>query len=150
MSEVLWAGFAATVLTACWYALVRTLGWTSYSPLAQLGCIALRQVRGAISETVGTVLFLVLGSTLVAAIYAALLGRMGEVSWASGAVLGVIHGVLFVAALPLVGTIDACVRDGLLPPPQRWGLGWGWPTPMVVVVGHALYGAVLGAVLAAF
>lgn len=150
MSAVLWAGFAATVLTACWYWLGRTLGWTSYSPLLQLGCIVLRQVRGAISETVGTVLFLVLGSTLVAALYAALLTRTGEVSWASGAVLGVIHGVLFTAALPAVATIDACVRDGRLPPPQRWGIGWGWPTPAVVVVGHAVYGAVLGAVLAAF
>ncbi|MDQ3522516.1 MAG: hypothetical protein M3434_09310 [Gemmatimonadota bacterium] len=150
MSIVLWAGFAATVLSACWYWLGRSLGWTLYSPMLQVGCIVLRQVRGAISETVGTVLFLLLGSTLVAGLYAALLFRMGEVSWVSGAVLGMIHGALFTAALPAVGTIDACVRDGLLPPPQRWGLGWGWPTPMVVVVGHALYGAVLGAVLAAF
>jgi hypothetical protein len=109
-----------------------------------------RQPRGAISETVGMVLFLSLGSTLVAAAYAALLQGLGGASAASGGVLGMVHGALFVAALPLIGTIDACVREGLVPAPQRWGLGWGWLTPAVVVVGHVLYGAVLGAVLAAF
>lgn len=150
MSAVLWAGFAATVLAACWYWLARNLRWTVYSPLLQLGCLVFRQPRGAISETVGTVLFLVLGSTVVAALYAALLTRMGGASWTSGVVLGLIHGALFTGALPLIGTIDACVRSGLLTAPARWGLGWGWATPGVVVAGHAIYGAVLGAVLAAF
>ena len=147
---VLWAGFSATVLAACWYWLIRSVGWTRYSPAVQLGCTVFRDPRGPVTETVGFLAFLLLGSTLFAAAYAALFGSMGGPSWSNGLVLGTVHGFAFVAVLPVVGTIDACVRAGRLPRPGRWGLGWGKATPWLIVAGHALYGGVLGAMLAAF
>lgn len=147
---ILWAGLVAVVIAACWYWLARTLGWTSYSPAVHLGCLVVRAQHGPIAETVGMVLFLLLGSSLVAVVYGVLLRQMIDVSWSAGALLGLMHGLLFTAALPLIGLVDACVRSGRVPPPRRWGLGWGWPTPAVLAVGHALYGAVFGAVLTAF
>ena len=147
---VLWAGFVATVLAAVWYWLVRAVGLTSFSPTVQLGCLVLRDPRGPVTETTGLVLFLALGSSLIAVIYAGLMRSMGDVSWSAGAIIGVIHGFLFVALLPVLGMADACVRSGRAPRPGRWGLHWGRPTPVAVVVGHALYGAVLAAVLGAF
>ncbi len=147
---VLWAGFSATVLAACWYWLIRSVSWTQYSPSVQLGCLVLREPRGPVTETLGFLLFLALGSLLFPVLYAPLLGSMGGPSGTNGAVLGLVHGFIFVAALPLAGTIDACVRGGRLPSPGWWGLGWGRATPWLIVAGHALYGSVLGAILAAF
>jgi hypothetical protein len=96
------------------------------------------------------VLFFALGSTAVAWLYAAVLDRVGGVSLGGGALLGLLHGGIAVAALPVLGTISACVRSGFLPPPGRFGLAWGRGTPAGVVVGHVVYGATLGATLAAF
>lgn len=150
MSSVLWAGFTASVIAACWYWLVRSVGWTRYSPQLQLGCMVLPDPRAPVTETAGVLLFLALGSSLVAALYTVLFGPMGGASWSNGVVLGVLHGFLFVAALPALGTIDACVRAGRFPRPGRWGLSWGKATPWLIVAGHVLYGGVLGAILSGF
>jgi hypothetical protein len=63
--------------------------------------------------------------------------------------VGAVHGALVVGALPWVGKASACVRAGYLPKPGTLGLGWGPATPVGVVVGHAVYGGILGAVLGA-
>ncbi len=149
-SAILWAGLVATTLaTACFW-LFRAFGLTEFSPSGQLGCLFLGNPKLPLTESLGLVLLFVLGSTLVAWLYAAVLGRTGGVSLGGGALLGLVHGGIAVAALPVLGTISACVRSGFLPPPGRFGLAWGRGTPAGVVVGHVVYGATLGATLAAF
>lgn len=149
-SAILWAGLVATTLAAACFWLFRTFGLTEFSPSGQLGCLFLGNPRLPATEGLGTVLLFVLGSTLVAWLYAALLQRAGGVSLGGGALLGLVHGGIAVAAFPLLGTISACVRSGFLPPPGRFGLAWGRWTPAGVVAGHVVYGATLGATLAAF
>ena len=149
-SAILWAGLVATTFAACCFWLFKAFALTEFSPSTQLGCLFLGNPRLPLTESLGLVLFFALGSTVVAWLYAAVLGRVGGVSLGGGALLGLLHGGIAVAALPVLGTISACVRSGFLPPPGRFGMAWGRGTPAGVVVGHVVYGATLGATLAAF
>lgn len=147
---VAWAGFVAIVFAAAFFWLLRSFGVTQFSPTVQLGCLFLRDPRHPATETVGFVLLLLLGSTLVPALYAMLFAAASGPSWGLGLLVGAVHGALTVAALPALGTISACIRAGRMEAPGRFGLDWGRLTPVGIVLGHALYGAVCGAILANF
>lgn len=147
-SGVIWAGFIASVLAACVFWLFRAFDWTQFSPTSQLGCLLFDDPRPPITETVGVAIFLVLGATVVAALFAGAMDVLGEVGWATGAAVGVLLGLAVTAALPVLARASRCVRMGRLPPPGRMGLAWGRATPAALAVGSAAYGGVLGAVLA--
>jgi hypothetical protein len=147
---IAWSGFVATTLAASFFWLVRSLGWTTFSPTVQLGCIVSRDPLHPLTETLGVVFLFLLGSTVVPALYSLVLADWTGVSGAAGALLGLVHGLVAAALLPTLGMISACVRSGAISPPGYFGVRWGWLTPVGVVVGHLLYGGVTGAVLAAF
>jgi hypothetical protein len=144
---VVWAGFVASILAAFAFWLFRTLGLTRFSPTAQLGCLLFDDPRLPATDTVGFVLFVALGSTLLAALYAALMRAVGGPGWGPGLLVGAVHGAMMVGALPWLAKADRCVRMGRVPPPGRFGLQWGKYTPAVLVAGCAVYGGILGAVL---
>ena len=145
-----WSGFVATILAAAFFWVARSFGWSRFSPSLHLGCIFFRNPRSPVTETAGFFLLLALGSSVVPALYASAMALLGTPSWPAGLGLGALHGFAAAAALPLLGTVSACVRAGSEPRPGIFGIEWGWPTPLVVVAGHMLYGAVVGAILAAF
>jgi hypothetical protein len=147
---VVTAGFVATVLSACVFWLFRSFDLTVFSPTTQLGCLFFREPNVPLTETVGFLLFLAMGATLVPALYALVLGAAGGAGWGSGLAAGLVHGAAAVAALPLLERFSGCVQSGRMPPPGRFGLAWGRATPWAVVAGHGAYGAVLGGVLHAF
>jgi hypothetical protein len=150
VGAIVWAGFVATILSACVFWVFRTFEWTRFSPTTQLGCLFFREPNVPATETVGFLLFLALGVTLLPALFYGLMRAMGGEGWGTGAAAGVLVGAAAVAALPLLERVSACVREGRLPPPGRFGLSWGRATPWAVVAGHVAYGAVLGGVLVAF
>lgn len=149
-SAVLWGGFVATTLAAACLRLFRSFGWTEFSPASQVGCIFFDNPRLPLAESVGLLILFLAGSTVLAWIYAGLLKGMGGPSWGKGAVLGVVQGAAVVALLPTVGKVSVCVRNGTIAAPGRLGLQWGRGTPAGIVLGHLVYGAALGAILAAF
>ncbi len=112
------------------------------------GCLFFAEPRRPIVETVGVALLLVLGSTLLPAAYAALLGALGGATLLGGVLLGSAQGVLTAAILPGLGTITACIRAGIIPGPGPFGVRWGRFTPVALLLGHATYGAICGALLA--
>jgi hypothetical protein len=146
----MWAGFVASVLAACVFWLFRTFNLTLFSPTSQLGCLLHDEPRVPATETTGLALYLLLGVTVVAAAYGALMEVVGGVGWDAGVVVGAVHGAATVAALPLLGQVNRCVKNGRIPQPGRMGLQWGASTPAAVILGHMVYGGVLGAVLAGF
>jgi hypothetical protein len=147
-SGIVWAGFIASVLAACVFWLFRALDLTRFSPTSQLGCLLFDDPRLPITETVGVLIFLVLGTTVTAALFAGIMRMLGGPGWISGAGAGVLVGLAVAGALPWLARVNRCVRMGRLPPPGRMGLAWGRATPVALVVGSAAYGGVLGAVLA--
>lgn len=149
-SAILWAGFIATTLGVACAWVFRTFEWTELSPATQVGSLFFANPRLPATEGLGLLLLFVLGSSLVPAVYYGVLSAADAVSWGGGAVIGGVHGALAVAALPLAGRYGAAVREGRLRPPGRLGLEWGWGTPAAILVGHLVYGGVLGASLDAF
>jgi hypothetical protein len=149
-SAVVWSGFVASILAASAFWLFRSFEWTRFSPTTQLGCIFFREPGVPLTETVGLLLFLLLGVTVVPAVYAAVLPALGGPGWGSGLLAGGLHGAAVAAGLPLLGRISGCVKEGRMPPPGHLGLAWGRATPAAVVAGHLIYGGILGGVLAAF
>ena len=150
VGAVVWAGFVATILSACVFWLFRSFDLTRFSPTTQLGCIFFREPNVPLTETVGFLLFLALGLTLVPALFAGLMRVMGGAGWGTGIAAGLLLGSAAAASLPLLERVSGCVKQGRLPPPGRFGLQWGRATPWAVVAGYVAYGAVLGGVLAAF
>ena len=148
-STLVWAGFAASVLAACVFWLFRSFEWTRFSPTTLLGCIFNDNPSIPLTETVGLLLFMALGSTLVPAAYSGVMDTFGGAGWGSGIAVGALHGALVVAVLPWVGKASRCVRAGRLPAPGMMGLAWGRATPVGVVAGHVVYAGSLGAILGA-
>ncbi|HWK89544.1 MAG TPA: hypothetical protein VNP72_06095 [Longimicrobium sp.] len=149
-SAIVWAGLTASILSACVFWLFRSFAWTRFSPSTELGCLFFREPNVPLTETVGFFLFLALGISLVPALYALLMGALGGPGWGTGTLAGLLNGVLVVAALPLLERVSGCIKEGRVPPPGRFGVGWGRATPLAVLVGHGVYGAILGGVLAGF
>lgn len=150
MGAVVVAGFVATILSACVFWLFRSFDLTRFSPTTQLGCIFFRDPNVPLTETVGFLLFLALGMTLVPALFAGLMRVMGGAGWGTGIAAGVLVGGAMAAALPLLERVSRCVKVGCLPPPGRFGMQWGRATPWAVVAGYVAYGLVMGGVLHAF
>jgi hypothetical protein len=145
---VAWAGFIAVISSAVLFWLLRALRLTSFSPSEQLGGIFLSDLHHPGADSLGFLLLLALGTLVFPEIYAWLLSLGPGVSAGWGALLGALHGLIAAAALPVLGTISASVRAGRTRAPGPFGRNWGRMTPVVVLAGHAVYGAVLGATLA--
>ena len=128
--------------------LARAIRLSRYSPGELLGGVFFADPRHPGAETAGFLLMVLLGSTLLPVVYAVVLRALGAVTWWSGLILGGVHGLLAAAALPLIGMISASVRAGRIPGPGPFGSDWGAATPVVLVIGHILYGALFGAILA--
>ena len=97
-----------------------------------------------------------LGGWVFAFLYFLVLSALGSVHAWSGALLGLLHALfLLVVVLPLLpyvhprmaSTYDGPTRIRRLEPPGFMGLNYGYRTPLTTLVGHMLYGAILGALL---
>jgi hypothetical protein len=146
---LVWAGFAAGVLTAAALAVTRAYGVSIFSPRTQLGCLLVDDPRLPMAETLGLLLHLALGSTIIPLLYSAAFPLLHGPGWGSGALLGAVQGGAVLATLRKLGQANRAVRAGRLPEPGRWGAGWGRHTAVVVVLSAVVYGAVLGAILRA-
>ena len=88
--------------------------------------------------------------------YAAAFVLLGEATWWSGGLLGLLHGVvaltILVPFLPAVHPRMATARAGptstaTLEPPGLLGLNYGVQTPAVALAAHLLFGIALGLLL---
>jgi len=93
-----------------------------------------------------------------AAIYFAVFVAIGRSGWLLGALFGAVHGVFSVTTLvnillpavhPLMGsTFTASDSAPLLEPPGFLMLNYGRSTPIVTILAHIAYGAIIGGFVA--
>ena len=105
------------------------------------------------AEAVGYILHFVFG-VLFALGYWAIFAAIGESGWWLGAVFGLAHGFFAASALvnvllPLVHPhmatpLTAAGSTPLLEPPGFLMLNYGRSTPVVTLVGHVVYGTIVG------
>jgi hypothetical protein len=89
-----------------------------------------------------------------ALVYLAIFAAIDQSGWWLGAIFGLVHGLFAVTALvsillplihPRMATpLSAAGSSALLEPPGFMMLNYGARTPLVTVVGHIAYGAIVG------
>jgi len=143
-------GFAGTVVLTTLLAASQGMRLTRMNIPYMLGTMFTPNRDRA--KLVGLVLHLING-WLFAAIYFAAFRVTGRASPLDGALIGLVHagfvltaGMLVLPSLhPRMATLDrppTAVRQ--LEPPGFLALHYGVPTPISVVLAHAVYGAILG------
>jgi hypothetical protein len=146
---LLW-GFVATVVLTTLLAGLQGLGFTRMSIPFMLGTIFTSDRDRA--KLIGFGVHL-LNGWWIAATYAAIFQTLGNANWVLGAGIGLAHGLfVLVAILPLLPGLHprmASEQRGptptrLLEPPGFLALHYGRRTPISVLVGHLIYGAILG------
>jgi len=151
--RVLIAGLVATILLTVVLRGSQLVGLTRMDLPLILGLWATRDRERA--KFVGIFVHILVGWPL-AAIYAGAFWLLGGASWWLGALLGLGHAafVLLVVlpSLPGVHPRMASERTGPDPtrhlqPPGLAGLNYGRRTAVATVIGHVLYGLVLGVFL---
>jgi hypothetical protein len=144
-------GFAGTLVLTTALRAGNELGLTRMDLPFLLGTALTGDRRRA--KALGYALHFVFGQ-LFALIYYALFVAIGESGWWIGALFGLAHGLFAGTALvnillPLVHPrmatpLTAADESALLEPPGFLMLNYGPQTPLVNVLGHVAYGAIVG------
>ncbi len=149
-SILLW-GFAATVVLTALTIAAQSLGLTRIDIPFILGTMFTADRDRA--KFLGLVMHLING-WIFAFVYALFFQNVHKATWWFGALIGVMQGVFVVVALlPLLpGIHPRMVSDfrgpeptRLLEPPGFLATNYGRMTPVVTILAHAIYGAMLGA-----
>ena len=149
-SILLW-GFAATVMLTALTIAAQSLGLTRIDIPFIVGTMFTADRDRA--KFVGLIVHLVNG-WIFALVYGLFFESFDKASWWFGALIGILQGVIVVVAvLPLLpGIHPRMVSDfrgpeptRLLEPPGFLATNYGRMTPVVTIIAHAIYGAILGA-----
>ena len=147
-----WAvfGFVATTLLTAVLIVVQLLGRTRLDLPLMLGSAVVADPDRA--RVAGFGIHLGFGQ-LFGAFYGAGFASLDRAGWSLGALFGLVHAIValtvLVPLLPGVHPRMASERAGpdshaVLEPPGLLALNYGWATPLVTIVAHVVYGAVLG------
>jgi hypothetical protein len=148
-SILLW-GFAATVVLTTLTIAGQSLGLTRIDMPFIVGTMFTPDRDRA--KVIGFVAHLFNG-WIFAIVYALFFENVHFATWWFGALIGVMQGILVVVAvLPLLpGIHPRMMSDSsgpeptrLLEPPGFLATNYGRMTPIVTIVAHAIYGAILG------
>lgn len=149
-SILLW-GFVGTVLLAIVLASSQGLGLTRMSIPFLLGTIVTPDRDRAMLW--GTVVNM-LNGWLFSCAYALVFEALHRADWWLGALMGAIHGLfILTVVMPLIPSLHPrMVSEYVGPSPNRrlqppgfMALNYGRRTPLVTLLAHALFGAILGA-----
>ena len=150
-----WAvfGLIATALLTAVLIVVQLMGRTRLDLPLLLGSALTPDPDRA--RAVGFALHLGFGQ-LFAGLYAAGFATLDRAGWVLGALFGLVHALValtvLVPLLPGVHPRMASDRAGpestaVLEPPGPFAVNYGLATPLVTVVAHVVYGAMLGLAL---
>lgn len=143
MQKVLVAGLVATaVMTAMMYA-GPMMGMPKMDVATMLGTMFTHNMKTAF--WVGMMAHLMMGIVLFPFVYAKLL----QPSSGNGAVRGIMMGVILflltnLVVMPMMGMIHPMVKSGMMPAPGLLMLHMGTMAPLGSLLGHLVYGALLG------
>ncbi|MEX2217362.1 MAG: hypothetical protein WD749_01265 [Phycisphaerales bacterium] len=147
---ILWAILATIILTTAEGA-ARGLGWSRMNmPFLVGSAFTANRDR---AETIGFAVHF-LNGVLFALVYALVFEGLGWATAWLGVLMGLLHAAFVLAALmPVLPAMHPRMADEtqgptptrMLQPAGFMALNYGRPTAIVTIVGHALYGMLLGA-----
>ncbi len=130
----------------------RAMGMTRMDLLKTLGTM-IPGVSGTKAYVAGLIIHLMssagFGLIHIGVLHAIGIGSIGAAAgW--DVLLGAIHGVMFLVAMPMMLTLmHPLIRSGEMTAPGPALIGFGRMTPMGIVAAHVVFGLVTGAVYAA-
>lgn len=125
-------------------AMARALGLVDASIERYEGCLLTGKDGGGGSVFAGLVMHLVI-SALVGIVYAWIFAQFwGEATWSLGLLVGLFHWLVGGILLPVMDGMNRCVRDGRLKRFGAFGSGRGGMMIAGFLMGHLLYGLVVG------
>ncbi len=143
MRKLFATGFAATVLMTALMYMAPLMGMPKMDIATMLGTMFLASPGAAF--WLGLMIHLMMGTVLFPAIYHFLLQPVSG----SGSGRGLLFGLLLWATanlmvMPMMGRIHPMVKNGMMPAPGFLMLNLGVMAPIGSLIGHLLYGVVLG------
>lgn len=150
MPGILLWGFVATIALTTLMAVSHGIGWTRMSIPFLVGTILTPDRDRAL--VFGVIVHLVNG-WLFAFLYAAMFEGIGWSTWWLGTGIGLVHALFVLAVgMPLLpGLHPRMVSEYFGPAPNRrlqppgfMALNYGRRTPVITVVAHVMYGAIIG------
>ena len=148
-SILLW-GFAATIVLTALTIAAQSLGLTRIDLPFIIGTMLTSNRDRA--KVIGT-LFHVVNGWVFAIVYALFFEEMRMATWWLGLAFGAVQGIFVVVALlpilpgmhpRMVSELRGPEPTRLLEPPGFLAVNYGRMTPLVLIVGHAIYGLILG------
>jgi hypothetical protein len=137
------AGLAGGAVMTLAMLLARETGLTTMDIEKKLGSM----ITGDLSRSawqIGLAIHFVV-SGLLALIYAFAFERLThKAGWVFGAAFGLVHAIISGFVMGALGEIHPLMRDGLLRAPGLFASNFGSATVALFVVGHVVYGAVVG------
>ncbi len=147
---LLW-GFVATMVLTTLMSAGQALGFSRMSVPFMLGTLVTPDRDRA--PAVGFVIHLANG-WVFALIYASAFESWGRATWWLGAGIGLLHGLaVLIAVIPLLPAVHPRMATEYrgpeptraLEPPGFMALHYGRQTPLIALIAHVVYGAILGA-----
>ncbi len=138
------AGLSGAIVFSIFTAMARSMGMTTMSIEKTLGSMF---GEGTTADILGWTMHLVFG-TVFALIYAVLFSAVGTTSgWLFGSIFGLGHGLITGGiVLPMMSTVHPAMHTGKIKAPGFFAVNAGPMTPMGLIVGHIIFGAVVGGV----
>lgn len=139
---IVW-GLVATAMFTLFSMMGRAMGMTSMDLLDLLGSTIARP-RSTASKLTGLAVHHVNGAVLaVAWVYGVTLFGW-PANWATGLIWGAVLTALALLMMSTIGTVHPAMRRGEEPDPGPAATNFGSMTPMGSLLGHLVYGLVLG------
>ena len=103
--------------------------------------------EGTISTVIGTIIQRLAG-VVIALFYTGILESIGAISgWLTGGIIGLFHALIIGSlVMPMIGTIHPVIRAGKMEAPGFFAINKGQASPIYIIIGHIIFGSVLGAV----
>lgn len=148
LSAIVW-GVVATVVFTLFSMMGKAIGMTRMDLLDLLGSVAAAPGSAA-SRGIGAAVHHMNGAILaVAWAFAAVLAGV-SLDWASGMAWGAVLWVLALLMMSTIGAVHPAIRRGEQDDPGTAATNFGVLTPVGSLMGHLVWGAVLGLLYAAW
>jgi hypothetical protein len=132
-----WSGLTAVVVSTWLLMLFRKAGATRYLPRAYWSCVLFGSGSDASLIFAGLFRMIVM-IALFPLIYAIVFQEAGKAEALTGLMAGLVHGAFAGLVLPLAAKRCGAKSPGIM----GWNLGRA--TPLILLIVHGVYGAVLG------
>lgn len=164
----IWAGmlggFVGTIAMMLLMRLSIAMGMTDMPPMPLIQGAMVSDDPGTAKRIGMATHVLVMGTLVFGIIYAAVFSFLGTAGWLSGAIVGLVHGLIAGLAMKMMGQShprmepvanftggETWRHDGgrlRLAKPGLFAKNYGAMTPVGLLMAHAVFGLVLGAIYA--